>query len=177
MPDQEVTLHGTFLNLFGVGTHIMGEPGIGKSELALALLYRHHQLIADDFPFFALVNHHVIGSNPFPRHFLSIRGIGLMDVPSLFGATSVLENQILSLIIHLQMGKTDALSHLEGEESTKDILGCLIPCLTIPIINPRNLPVLVETMVKIYLLKMRKEIPPVTHLEKLLREKMELGHS
>lgn len=171
---NEIILHGSFLNIFDVGTHISGEPGIGKSELALSLISKQHQLIADDSPTFSRQENIIIGHNPLPKQFLSIRGIGLIDVGAIFGPICILQSYPLQLIIHLQKKEMcHPLSHLEGEQSTKDILGCLIPCVTIPIINPRNLEVLVETIVKNYLLKVNKEITPLMRFEELLRKKME----
>ena len=174
MADKEIVIHGTFLNIFSVGTLITGEPGIGKSELALGLIDRQHQLIADDAPIFKHQDSCIVGTNPLDRHFLSVRGIGLIDVELMFGPSRIKQSQELRLLIHLEQSPAKhALSHLQGEHFTKDVLRCLIPCVTIPIINPRNLELLVETIVKNYLLKVNKEIFPMMNFEELIQQKME----
>ncbi|MBA2654767.1 MAG: hypothetical protein H0U71_06840 [Gammaproteobacteria bacterium] len=173
-PAPEIIVHGTFLNIYGVGVLITGEPGIGKSELALGLISRNHQLIADDAPYFSLENNCLIGKNPLKKVFLSVRGIGLIDVGLIFGQARVKMGHTLDLIIHLQLGEaSNTIAHLKGQHSIKDILGCLIPCVTIPIIIPRNLEVLVEIIVKKYLLELNKEGASVGNFEELLQEKME----
>lgn len=175
MPKNEIILHGTFLSLFGVGTHIMGDPGVGKSELALGLISRQHQLIADDAPLFSKEHKGIYGKNPLKKHFLCLRGIGLLDIGLLFGSSSTSEKHQLNFIIQLQAKESGtAISHLIGEHSTKDILGCLIPCVTIPIITPRNLEIIVETLVKNFLANRNQD--PLDSFEELLQKKMELSH-
>lgn len=173
MNNKEIILHGSFLSIFGTGVLITGEPGIGKSELALSLLFRHHQFIADDAPLFSINQDKIVGRNPLPPlPYIAIRGIGLIDIHSLLGPTYIKQEGILELIIDLQEKMSDTLSHLEGETSTKDVLGCLIPSVTIPIIKPRSLEVLVETIVKTYLLKKNKGINPVGNFNELLLSTM-----
>lgn len=168
-------LQGTFLSIFGVGTLIQGRPGIGKSELALGLLDRKHSLIADDAPYFSIVENQLYGENLLDKAFLTIRGLGLIDVERIVGPSSHIKRYPLHLIINLQEGPlTNPYSDLEGEEIVKDIFGCLIPCVTIPIIKPRNLEVLVETIVKNYLIKISKEDLPVDKFQELLRRRMEI---
>lgn len=176
---SEIILHGNFVSVFGVGTLIMGEPGIGKSELALGLIQRQHQLIADDAPLFFRNGLIVMGKNPLKhQHFISIRGIGLFDVPVLFGPSSVQEQHPLDLIIKLQATKTIPTStSLTPEQTAESILECLIPSITIPIISKRNLEAIVETLVKNFLVTRNMENdPPLMRLEQKLQKKMELDH-
>jgi HPr kinase/phosphorylase len=177
MEKLDIILQGSFLTIFGLGTLITGKEGIGKSELALGLLSRNHQLIADDAPLFSYQDEKILGENPLPEHFISVRGIGLINVLLMFGPTSVKKTCFLDLIIHLDDKPTHPNSHLMGEVSSKDILGCLIPCVTIPIIKPRNLEVLVEVIVKNHLLKNYKDLIPVNSLNDWLQQKMDSDHS
>ena len=79
MEELQINLQGSFLSIFGIGTLITGEPGIGKSELALGLIERKHQLIADDATSFSKVGGKIIGSNPLPRPFLHLRYLNLLN--------------------------------------------------------------------------------------------------
>lgn len=146
--------------------------------MALGLLDRRHQLIADDAPIFEKVDGRIIGSNALQKPFLHVRSIGLLDVASLFGTEAIKLKQELQLIIHLQKheGPRDG-GVLETAQTVKDVFGCLIPCETIPIINPRNLEVIIETIVKKHLLKFTAESFSVASFEELLQQKMEQTHS
>lgn len=171
-------LQGSFLNIFNVGTLITGIPGIGKSECALLLLDRGHQIIADDAPLFERVHDRIIGSNPLPRPFLHVRSIGLVDVIAIYGTDSFKPSQELQLIIELKAYQGESSGgRVLDHQSTKDVFGCLIPIETIPIINPRNLEVLIETIVKRYLLKVNQECCSVASFDELLQQKMEQTHS
>jgi HPr kinase/phosphorylase len=165
---EELTLHGNFLSIFGVGTLIMGEAGIGKSELTLGLINKNHQLVTDDLSIFTRVENRIMGRNPSDNHYISIRGIGLFDISLLFGPGSVQSEQELKLIILLTKEASSSLKHLIGEHNTEDILGCLIPCISIPIIAPRNLELIVETLVKNFILMNNNEYFPLKHFEELL---------
>lgn len=172
MTDCSITLQGTFLNIHGVGTLLTGKPGVGKSQLALSLLDRHHQFIADDSPHFRLESGKIIGFNPLPHYILYSRTIGLLDIEALFGAEKVLSEHRLDLIIHLETIQFLSQPQLEPQQTIKDLSGCLIPVETIPIINPRNLEVLIEIIVKRYLLLINKEWSPIAHFDEYLQNKL-----
>jgi HPr kinase/phosphorylase len=176
MEKSNVTLQGSFLNIFGTGTLITGEPGIGKSELAVALIERHHQLIADDVTDFELVDGKLIGKNPLPRPFLHLRGLGLFDISHLYGPRAIKASQELQLILELQDYSAQQLPD-KCLRSLKDISGCLIPCETIPIIIPRNLVALTEIIVKRYLLNINQNWLANNSFEELLQQKMECNLS
>lgn len=172
MADQ--IIQGSFLRIFGVGTLIQGAPGIGKSELALSLLYQQHQLIADDAAIFSIREGQIRGCSPVTHQFLSIRGIGLIDPLLHLGPNSICAEASLDLIIKLAANPAmDYMAHLEGLNSVETHLGCLIPCVTIPIIEPRNLLILTQTIVKNYLIRHNKDDLPLVTIEKLLQQKME----
>lgn len=170
--EKYITLQGSFLSIFGLGTLITGQPGIGKSELAVALIERAHQLIADDVGDFELIDGKLIGKNSLPRPFLHLRGLGLFDICQLYGPSAIKASQELQLIIDLQEYPTQEVSD-NYPRSVKDISGCLIPCETIPIIIPRNLVVLTEIIVKRHLLNINQNWLANSSFEELLQQKME----
>ncbi len=172
MKKNNITLQGSFLSIFNTGTLITGKPGIGKSELALALIERNHQLIADDLTEFEIIDGKLIGQNPLPRPFIHLRGLGLFDISHLYGPSVIKASQELQLIIELRDVDSQELPE-QCSQSLKDISGCLIPCETIPIIIPRNLVALTEIIVKRYLLNINQNWLANNSFEELLQQKME----
>lgn len=167
-------LQGSFLSIFGLGTLITGEPGIGKSELALALISRGHRFIADDAPKFTLQAGSILGSNPLSQPFLHLRGLGIFDIYQLYGPGLVQACGPLQLIIELQNTDSELFTDpIMGLHCTKDIAGCLIPSVTIPIIIPRKLEVLVEIIVKRHLSLIYQHWTTNTPFEPLLQHEME----
>lgn len=174
MTENELILHGTFLSIYGLGTFITGEPGIGKSELALSLISKGHQLIADDAPIFYRDENRIMGQSQLERPYLSVRGIGLIDIEQVFGCNSSTKKHELKFIIKLiKAKKTHAITHLEGQTSMEGLLGCLIPCRVIPISNARNLEVLVTTLVKVEINAINGLTDSFTSMQAELRLKME----
>ncbi len=143
--------HGVFMNIFNVGTLLTGNSGTGKSELALALIARGHQLIADDAPEFFIDNNKIIGHAPAPiKHLLEIRGIGAFNILELYGTTAVAEKNYLSLIIHLQ--KTENLTRDITRAPIKKtlFLSTWISQIILPFVDNRRFEVIVETLVRYY---------------------------
>lgn len=147
--------HGVFVSIYGVGVLIQGESGVGKSELALDLISRGHQLICDDAPIFTRVQTDWIsGSSPENiRDFMEIRGIGLINIADLFGKQAVQIRKRLQLIIKLEAYDTRTIDRLGTLRDVIDVLGVGIPAVTIPVSPGRNLGVLVETVVREHLLR------------------------
>lgn len=151
--------HGVFLAVMNVGVLITGVSGIGKSEVAMDLVQRGHQLIADDsVEIFRGEQSELIGECPQPlRGYIEIRGLGIINILKMFGPSSVLDSYRLQLVIdlidatHSEIQKVDRLT-----PSLKDwkILGIKIPCLAILVAPGRNLSVLVEAAVRDHLLRM-----------------------
>lgn len=160
-------VHGVFLEVTGVGVLIQGEAAVGKSELALELVTRGHRLIADD----AVELRHVApdtlegNSPPMLRDFLEVRGLGILNIRSLFGETAVKLKKNLKLIVFLVKPSQggEPLNRLEMEASRTSILGVDIPTVRIPVAAGRNLAVLVEVAVRNHILKSRG-IDPVAEL-------------
>ena len=139
---------GVLVDVYGEGVLIMGESGIGKSEAALELLKRGHRLVSDDVVEIKRVSDvTLVGSSPdITRHFIELRGIGIIDVRMLFGVEHVKETQSIDLVIKLEDWDKDAeYDRLGLEEQFTEILGNRIVCHNIPIRPGRNLAIIVES--------------------------------
>lgn len=152
---EKITLHGVFMEVMGTGVLITGESSIGKSELALELLTRGHRLIADDAPEFARVAPDtLIGTCPdMLREFLEVRGLGILNVRAMFGASAIKQSRNLRLIIRLQdMDEAVKMDRLHGSRHLRNIQDVDIPEVTLPVGPGRNLSVLVEAAVRNHIL-------------------------
>jgi len=152
---EKITLHGVFMEVMGTGVLITGESSIGKSELALELLTRGHRLVADDAPEFARVAPDtLIGTCPeMLREFLEVRGLGILNVRAMFGASAIKQSRNLRLIIRLQdMDEAVKMDRLHGSRQMRNIQDVDIPEVTLPVGPGRNLSVLVEAAVRNHIL-------------------------
>ena len=143
-----ITVHGVLVDVFGEGVMIMGESGIGKSEAALELIKRGHRLISDDVVQISKVSDvTLVGSAPdITRHFIELRGIGIIDVKTLFGVESVENTHSIDLVIKLEEWDKDKLYDRLGlEEEYTEFLGNKVVCHSLPIRPGRNLAIIVET--------------------------------
>ena len=143
-----ISIHGVLVDVYGVGVLIRGESGIGKSEAALELIKRGHRLVADDAVEIRKVSDDtLVGSAPsITKHLIELRGIGIVDVKSLFGVQSVRETQNIDLVITLEeWDKKKEYDRLGLEEEYTEFLGTKVVCHTLPIRPGRNLAVIVET--------------------------------
>lgn len=142
------SVHGVLVDLFGVGVLIMGESGIGKSEVALELIHRGHRLVSDDVVEIKRVSDiSLIGSAPnITRHFIELRGIGIIDAKALFGAESVKNEQEIDLVIKLEeFNKEQEYDRLGLEEQYIEFLGNEVVCHSIPIRPGRNIAIICES--------------------------------
>jgi HPr kinase/phosphorylase len=147
-------VHGVFMNIFGLGTLITGESGSGKSELALSLLDRGHQLIADDAPQFEVDNDgkQLIGSCPTPlQNLLEIRGLGIFDLSLIYGQRALMHKQVLSLVIALQKTETIPRKTHDQPAELRPIMNIHIPHITLPYNQERSLDIILETLVRYHL--------------------------
>ena len=143
-----ITIHGVLVDVYGEGLLIMGESGIGKSEAALELIKRGHRLVTDDVVEIRKINEHTLmGTSPeITRHFIELRGIGIIDVKTLYGVECVKEKQQIDLVIKLEDWKKEAdYDRLGLEEEYAEYLGNKVVCHSLPIRPGRNLAVIVET--------------------------------
>ncbi|MCI8708074.1 MAG: HPr(Ser) kinase/phosphatase [Dorea sp.] len=143
-----ISIHGVLVDVYGVGVLIMGESGIGKSEAALELIKRGHRLVSDDVVEIRKVSDEtLVGSAPdITKHFIELRGIGIVDVKNLFGVLSVRETQNIDLVITLEDWDRDKeYDRLGLEEQHTEFLGKKVVCHQLPIRPGRNLAIIVET--------------------------------
>ncbi len=151
------TAHGVFMDVLGVGVLITGESGLGKSELALELISRGHGLVADDAVELSRTAPNVIeGQCPaLLQNLLEVRGLGLLDIRTIFGETSVRRKMKLKLLVHLIRSTPDAFERLPVQDQTEDILGTPIRRVMLQVAAGRNLAVLVEAAVRNTILALR----------------------
>lgn len=143
-----ISIHGGLVDVFGEGVLIMGESGIGKSEAALELIKRGHRLVADDVVEIAKVSDEtLLGTSPdIIRYLIELRGIGIIDIKTLFGVGSVKERHSIDLVIKLEdWDPKKEYDRLGLEEEYTEILGNKVICHTIPIRPGRNLSIIVES--------------------------------
>jgi HPr kinase/phosphorylase len=156
---QHVTMHGVFMDVLGVGVLITGESGLGKSELGLELISRSHGLVADDAVEFARIAPNMIEGRcpPLLKNLLEVRGLGLLDIRTIFGETAVRRKMRLKLIVHLvRRGTLDEnYERLPIDPATQDVLGLPIRKVVIPVAAGRNLAVLLEAAVRNTILQLR----------------------
>ena len=158
---RRTTLHGVFMEVFTIGVLVTGGAGSGKSELALELLNRGHRLIADDAPEFTQISPEIIdGTCPEAlQDCLEVRGLGVLNVRSMFGDSAVKLNKFLRLIVHLEIpergGTPGPRDRLRGDTSSQQVLDLDIPRITLPVVAGRNLAVIVEAAVRDFMLKMK----------------------
>ena len=142
-----ITRHGVLVEVYGEGILILGESGVGKSEAAIELLKRGHRLVADDAVEIKRVSSTtLVGSSPaIIRHFVELRGIGIIDVKEIFGIGAVKDTESINLIIHLEPWEDNKqYDRLGMVDEYTNIMGINIPSLTIPVKLGRNLAVIIE---------------------------------
>ena len=142
-----ITRSGGVLEVYGEGVLIQGESGVGKSEVGIELIKRGHRLIADDAVEIKVTNHGTLMATApeLIRHYMELRGIGVIDVRRLFGMGAIKDEQQIDLVINLENWKENAVYDRLGlDGSTTTILGVEVPCLTIPVKPGRNLASIVE---------------------------------
>ncbi|WP_347498055.1 HPr(Ser) kinase/phosphatase [Oscillibacter sp. PC13] len=141
-----VTRHGVLLDIYGEGVMITGDSGIGKSEAAIELVMRGHRLVADDAVEIRRVSNQLFGTAPeVIRHYIELRGIGVIDVRQLFGMRAIMKEAGIDLVVQFeQWDNTKFYDRLGIENHYTEILDVKVPCVTIPVRPGRNLASIVE---------------------------------
>ena len=140
------TRHGVLVNVYGAGLLITGNSGVGKSEAALELVKRGHQLVADDVVEISRVNEQLYGEAPeLVRHFMEIRGIGIINIASMYGVGAVINSMQIDMEVHLELWQTGKeYDRLGLSDEYTEILGVQVPHILLPIHPGRNLAVVLE---------------------------------
>lgn len=157
---SSTTMHGVFLDVLGMGVLITGESGVGKSELGLELISRGNGLVADDIVELYRIAPETLEGRcpPLLRDFLEVRGLGVLNIRTIFGETAVRPRKNLKLIVHLEKPSGPDLARLERlplNAGSELIVGVNIRKVAIPVAAGRNLAVLVEAAVRNYILQLR----------------------
>ncbi len=144
---ERITRHGVLVEVYGEGLLLLGESGVGKSETAIELLKRGHRLVADDAVEIKKVSDKtLVGSSPeIIRHFIELRGIGIVNVLNIFGMGAVKDSEKIDLIVNLEPWRDNFdYDRLGMDETTTELMGIKIPSLTVPVKQGRNLAVIIE---------------------------------
>jgi HPr kinase/phosphorylase len=154
------SLHGVLLDVLGMGVMITGESGVGKSELALELISRGHGLVADDVVELRRIAPETLEGRcpPMLRDYLEVRGLGMLNIRTIFGETAVRRRKNMKLIVHLQNSggaNSGMFERLPISDFTENIMNVDIRKVIIPVAAGRNLAVLVEAAVRNYVLQLR----------------------
>ncbi len=156
---EKTTRHGVFMDVLGLGVLVTGESGVGKSELGLELISRGHGLVADDVVEISRVAPKILEGRcpPVLKDFIEVRGLGLLNVRTIFGETAVRPKMRLKIIVHLEKPTPGGaeVERLPLAEQSEDILGITVRKVVIPVAAGRNLAVLLEAAVRNYILHLR----------------------
>jgi HPr kinase/phosphorylase len=169
----QTTLHGSLADVSGVGLLFIGRSGIGKSECVLDLVERGHRLVADDLVIVRRKGSDILigRGHELQRHYMEIRGVGLVDIPAIFGVRAVRQQKRIEVVVQLEEWHQDApveRTGLDGE--TTDILGVTLPRITIPLNPGKNITVIAEVIAMHHLLKFSGIDPAERFNARLLKE-------
>jgi len=169
----QTTIHGSLADVYGVGLLFIGQSGIGKSECVLDLVERGHRLVADDLVIVRRKGSDILigRGHDLQRHYMEIRGVGLVDIPAIFGVRAVRQQKRIEVVVQLEEWHHQATverTGLDGE--TTDILGVPIPRITIPLNPGKNITVIAEVIAMHHLLKFSGIDPAERFNARLLKE-------
>lgn len=159
----ETRMHGVLVDVYGIGILITGESGIGKSETALELIKRGHRLVADDAVDIKEIDGILKGRAPYiTSGMMEVRGMGIIDVPALYGLSSVLTEKTINMVIYLEQWKNDeSYDRLGIDQAYIDILNVPIKKMVLPIRPGRNLAVIIEAAAASYRYSLNSKVTPV----------------
>lgn len=164
----QTRLHGVLVDVYGIGILITGESGIGKSETALELIKRGHRLVTDDAVDIKEIDGELIGTSPkITIGMLEVRGIGIIDVTSLYGLSSVQESKGINLVMHFEHWKDNGdYDRLGINQDTQEILGVKVRKLKVPVRPGRNIAVIIEAAAVNYRHSLMSDISAVDIIER-----------
>jgi HPr kinase/phosphorylase len=170
------TLHGSLADVYGVGLFFTGQSGIGKSECVLDLVERGHRLVADDLVIVTRRGSDVLigRGHELQRHYMEIRGIGLIDVPAIFGVRAVRQQKRIEVVVVLEAWDQEAVvdrTGLDGE--TRDILGVSLPQIRVPLNPGKNITVIAEVIAMNHLLRYSGGVDPAEAFNQRLIGRMQ----
>jgi HPr kinase/phosphorylase len=186
MQTRRLVVHGVLMDIYGLGTLILGESGIGKSESALELIERGHRLVSDDVVEIWLSSTNsssdskagmLTGRSPdLTRYYMELRGLGVIDVKDLFGASSIRVKKSVDLVIQLERWeKATQIERLGLEEESYPLLGQERPLVRMPVGPGRNLAMLIEVAARNHLLKQAGRHPARRLVRKIAKEARRQG--
>lgn len=163
----ETRLHGVLVDVYGIGILITGESGIGKSETALELIKRGHRLVTDDAVDIKEIDGELIGTSPkITIGMLEVRGIGIIDISSLYGLSSVLQSKKINFVMHFEHWKDDGdYDRLGLSQECQEILGIKIKRMRVPVRPGRNIAVIIEAAAVNYRYSLMSDVTPVDIIE------------
>lgn len=152
----QISIHGILLGMYGLGVLLLGDSGIGKSECALDLITRGHRLISDDVVLIKRIGDKLEGKSPeLTYEHLEIRGLGILNIRDLFGVSAVGKEKSIDVCVELKRwNEVDEIDRLGLEVFEEDIFGIKVPKFILPVSSGRNISTLVETAIRLHLLKM-----------------------
>lgn len=168
----ETRLHGVLVDVYGIGILLTGESGIGKSECALELIKRGHRLIADDAVDIREIDGTLLGSCPYiTKGMLEVRGMGIIDIPAIYGTSSVSNKKTVSLIIALNIwNDSEEYDRLGIDNEYMDILSVPVRQITLPIRPGRNIAVIIEAAAANFRYSVSSPITPVETINARMNE-------
>ena len=168
---ETTTLHGSLADVFGVGLFFTGQSGIGKSECVLDLVERGHRLVADDLVIATRRGNEVLigKGHELQHHHMEIRGIGLIDIPAIFGVRAVRQQKRIEVVVRLEEWNQNAVVDRTGlDTETTTILGVAIPLITVPLNPGKNITVIAEVIALNHLLRYSGINPAQVFNERLI---------
>ena len=150
------SVHGSLVDVYGIGLLIVGKPGIGKSEVALDLVERGHRLVADDVVIVTKRGENLLigAGTDLVQHFMEVRGLGLVDVRAMFGVRAIRFQKRIEVVVHMQLwDSSEDYTRISVVDDTHDILGVYLPKVKVPITPGKNITVICEVIAMNHLLR------------------------
>jgi HPr kinase/phosphorylase len=174
---ESTSVHGVLMNVYGVGILITGRSGIGKSETALELIKRGHMLVTDDVVEIKNIDGVLHGTSPYiTSGMLEVRGMGIMDIASLYGLSSILEEKTIDFIIEIEEWSSEKnYDRLGAANDKREILNVPVDMIKLPIMPGRNVAVIIEAAAANYRYSNTSKVTPLEKVEKRMNEVMNIN--